>query len=164
MFFVAKPHDLFIFTGCIGHQLRRKAVFSHNQRMITPYKSWGFYAGVKRRITEFDHRSFAVHNLACSSDLGTKGFGNRLVPKTHSEDGDSAGKFFYKVDRYPGLPWSARPRRYDYRHRLHGFDFNDGNFIIAEHLDLGPEHGQVLNEVVSKGIIIIDDCYHSSSS
>jgi hypothetical protein len=43
---------------------------------------------------------------------------------------------------------------------VHRFDFSDGHFVVAANLDFGAQFTKVLDEVVSKRIVVIEDEDH----
>ena len=54
----------------------------------------------------------------------------------------------------------ARPRRDDDALRLQVLDLGRRDLIIATHLDFLPKLAQVLHEVVSEGIVVIENENH----
>jgi hypothetical protein len=46
--------------------------------------------------------------------------------------------------------------------RMQGFDFADANLVVTAHLDFRPQFSKILNEVVSKRVVIVEDEDHKS--
>ena len=63
----------------------------------------------------------------------------------------------YQFNADAGLVRSAWPRRHDDPLRPHRFDFFNSDLIVAANLDLCSQFSDVLNQVVGKRIVIVED-------
>src|SRR5688572_6558646 len=58
----------------------------------------------------------------------------------------------------------ARARRDTDPLRVQGFEFGDGGFVVPFHGHVATEHAEVLDEIVGKRIVVIDDQQHAAYS
>jgi hypothetical protein len=65
-----------------------------------------------------------------------------------------------QFDADAGFPRSAGSGRNDDTFGMHRLDLFDGHFVVAANLNLGAQFAQVLDEVVSKGIVVVEDEDH----
>ena len=100
-----------------------------------------------------------MHQLLGANDFAAEGGANRLVPEADTQYRQLAGEVLDCGHRNAGLRRRAGSRR-DHqavdasRHAL-GYAFH-GDFVVAKHLDLRPQLAQVLNDVVSKAVVVVD--------
>jgi hypothetical protein len=67
-----------------------------------------------------------------------------------------------QFDADAGFPRRAGSGRYDDTFRMHRLDLFDGHFVVAANLNPSAQFAQVLDEVVSKRIVVIEDEDHVS--
>lgn len=103
-----------------------------------------------------DRAGLAVHHLAGANHITAKGLTDGLVAQADAEDRQLAGEVQDGLDGDPGLARRARARGDDDALGLEGFDLGDGHFIVANDLDLGAQLAQVLDDVVGKGVVVVD--------
>ncbi|MNZ41975.1 hypothetical protein D3C78_595410 [compost metagenome] len=92
----------------------------------------------------------AVHHLAGTYHITTKGLADGLVAQAYAKDRQLAGKVQDGLDGHARLARRARAWRYDDALGVEGFDLGDGHFVIANDLYLGTQLAKVLNDVVSE--------------
>ena len=115
---------------------------------------------------------FAVHQMPGANDLPAEGRTNGLVSKANSEQRHFALIFITIVapgrkmadqfDADAGLLRSAWSGGDDNSLGVHRLDLLNANFVIAADLDLSTEFAQVLDKVVGKRIVIVEDEDHVS--
>jgi hypothetical protein len=92
---------------------------------------------------------FAAHHL------GTEGLPDGLVAEADPQGGDTLSDPLDQVDRDSGLVRRAGTWGDDYPIRVERGDLLRRNLIVASHEDLGPELPEVLDQVVSKGVVVV---------
>jgi hypothetical protein len=99
-----------------------------------------------------------------STDYVTaKGRADRLMSQAHAKNGDLPGEVPDQIDADAGILRSARTRgEYDSL-RLHGLDIGDLELVVAANLNLGAEFPEILNQVVGKRIVVVENEDHGIS-
>ncbi|MNT50074.1 hypothetical protein D3C72_1869750 [compost metagenome] len=72
------------------------------------------------------------------------------MAQAYAEDWQLPGEMQDGLDGHARLAWGAWARGYDDALRVEGLDLSDGQFVIANDLDLGTQLAKVLNDVVSE--------------
>ena len=65
-----------------------------------------------------------------------------------------------QFDADAGFLRSAGSGRNDDALGVHRLDLSDGHFVVAANLDFGAQFAQVLDEVVSERIVVVEDEDH----
>ena len=60
-------------------------------------------------------------------------------------------------DAIPGVDGITRPGRNKYAVIVGAGDVLDVNFVIAQHRHVGTQFTEILDEVIDKGVVIIND-------
>jgi hypothetical protein len=101
-----------------------------------------------------------MHQAACSDDIPAKVMAHGLVAQAHAEYRLPAGKGLDDVERDAGLMRRAWPGRQEDPVRVQGEGFLCRDLVIPEYPLLHAHLTEVLDEVVGKGIEVIDDEEH----
>ncbi len=99
--------------------------------------------------------SFAMHDGFSPHHSSAKSLADCLVAQTDPQDRDALSTFADEVHRDSRLVGSAGTRRYDDSRGSARDDLIGGDLVVSHDLQLGSEFAQVLDQVVSKGIVII---------
>src|SRR4051812_6216976 len=83
--------------------------------------------------------SLTVHHLPGAHYIAAKGLADGLVTQADAEDRQFAGKVLDGFDGNAGFGRRARTRGNHDALRLEGFDFGDGQFVVAHDFDLGTQ-------------------------
>lgn len=133
-----------------------------DKRMITSRRKGPFDA-VKDRltvVTDFDR--FSMDGLGGPDNLPAEMLPDRLMAETHAEDRHSSRKTVDRRKRHTGIvgrPGAGRDKYPLWTQFF--FDRIDLHFIVANHFHLGPKLAKILDEVIGKRIVIVDDEQHS---
>ena len=142
----------------------RKRIFGDDERVIAG-------AG-ERRGQRFedalavvgDGAGFAVHELMGTNDLAAEGFADGLVAETDAEDGSLSGHVADERNENARLAGSARAGREQDAIGMESFHFFNGELVVAANDDVGTQFAKVLDEVVSEGVVVVEDEDHVDSS
>jgi hypothetical protein len=108
-----------------------------------------------------EHRAgLAVHDLAGADYIAAKGLADGLMAQAHAQNRQLAGEVLDDVNRDAGFGRGARAGRNDDALGVEGFDFGNGEFIVAHDFDLGAQLTKVLHNVVGKRVVVIDHQQH----
>ena len=78
------------------------------------------------------------------------------MTETYAEDRDLYAELSDDLDDVAGVLRSARSRRKDDTVGRQRADLLDGQFIVADDLDIGIDLADVLVKVVGKAVVIVD--------
>ncbi len=154
---MAEAHDFVLRRPCCDFEARWQRCAFHDKRMITRRLEW---RGKTRKyaVSRIENRRCApMHESLGTNNPSTKRLSYGLVPEAHAEDGTLALFFLNHIERDSRLIRRARTRgKQDSvgRERVH---VARGERIVQHHVAVGTELAQVLNEIVRKRIVIIDD-------
>src|SRR5215470_2974351 len=105
----------------------------------------------------------AVHHPAGPDHFSAKGSPNRLVSQADSQHRPFTGKIPEQIDADPRLLGSAwTGRNHDVR-RPQALNFFATDLIVAPHFNLFSHFTQILDQVVSERIVVVEDENHASS-
>src|SRR5207248_9624169 len=90
-----------------------------------------------------------------AGDHPAEGLAEALVAEADAQDGHPAAQLADRRQRDAGVVRVARPRRDDQRAVAAQLGDRDG--IVAVDLSLRAELGQVLDQVVGEGVVVVDD-------
>lgn len=102
----------------------------------------------------------AVHQGLGAHHLASKGLTNGLVAETNAEDRQVGWRMRDEVQTYPGVIRRAGPGRQQNALRSHPQSLFDTEGIITIDAGLRTQLVQIMNEVVGKAVIVIDDEDH----
>src|ERR1700720_1067946 len=83
-----------------------------------------------------------------------------LMSETNTKDRYFAGEVPDQIDTDAGVLRGAGARRNHDALRLHIFDVGDRDLVVAANLDRRPEFPEVLNQVIGKRIVIVENEDH----
>jgi hypothetical protein len=105
--------------------------------------------------------SLSVHEYTGSDNVSTKCRADGLVPEANPENGYFAGKTADRFDADSRLLRGTRAGRYYDPLRPKSFNVEQGNLIIPPNYHLRAQFTQVLDKVVGKGIVVVEDENHA---
>ena len=98
-----------------------------------------------------------MHQLLGAHNLTSVNLPDGLVPQTHSEDWQLATKGRNDLAGNPRLIRRARTRRNTDPRGLEIAKFFHRHGIIPQHFHLRSQLAKILDEIVGKGIVVIDN-------
>jgi len=167
-FLMSQAHDdagsIFVRSPGADFEVAWQIVFGDDQGVITG-------CGHRRRQSAkdgfaivFDLAGFAVHQILRADHFSSKGRANRLMAEADSEERhfvlSPARKMADDVNADAGFLRSAGPRRNNDALRMHRFDRVHGHLVVAANFDLLAQFTEILDKVVSKRIVVIEDEDH----
>lgn len=159
-FLVTQPHDEPVrrSRGNFKAGGQRRAL--HNQRMIARGEKGIGKPGKNCLAIVSDRACFAMHDDGRSNHFPAKSLPDGLMAEADSQDRNPFGKFFDQLDANPRFGGSFRAGRNHDAVGRHSLDFIDRRLIVAADLDLCAQLPEVLDQVVGKRIVIVDDEDH----
>ena len=113
-----------------------------------------------RPAVMLDRAGFAMHQILSPRYFASKSGANRLMSKADSKQRNAARrparKMANHLDADASILWGTRAGGNDDPLRLHRFYLADRDFIVASHLNRGTKLTQVLDEVVSERVVIVE--------
>ena len=106
------------------------------------------------------NRPWNIGPLPSAFAAGAGGLADGLMTQAHAENRQFTAKMFDHINRHAGFVRRARAGGNDDPLRVEGFDFGNGELIVAHDFDLGTELTEVLHNVVSKRVVVIDHQQH----
>jgi len=107
-----------------------------------------------------DGAGLAVHQVFGADDLSAKSCADGLMSEADAKHGNFAGEVADDVDADAGVLRSAGAGRDDDALGMHGCDFGDRHLVIAAHLDVSAQFSEILDEVVSERVVVVEDEDH----
>ncbi len=161
-FFMADAHH-FQFRSRLGNnlQIRRHAVAPDEQRVIPGRRKRTGHAGKERIACMIDGGSFAMHEAGGPDDFAAENMPHTLVAETNPQRRDGRAEGPDNVVGQAGFPRRTGPRRDENPVRFQLANLVERNFVIPENPLRHAEFPEVLDEVVSKTIVVIDDQQHT---
>src|SRR5258708_30667389 len=101
-----------------------------------------------------------TNTLLCANSIPAKGGANGLVPQAHAENRPPAGKIPDQFNAPTGLLRRARPRRDHNVAGVHVFNLRHRDLIVPPHFNLLSQLAEVLHQVVSEGIVVVENKDH----
>ena len=158
---VPQAHDgaCAVFLGRPGadFQLWRKAFFFDDQRVVAGSRHRHGQA-FKNGLVVVNHGTgFAVHEVGGSHYVAAERLADCLMPEANTEHRHFSREATNQFDADTRLGRSARPRRNHDAVRLHLSHIGDRDLVIAAHLNLFPQFADILNQVVSERIVVVEN-------
>src|SRR5574341_566986 len=100
-------------------------------------------------------RSLPVHQSGGVCNVCAVYLTNGLMSQADSQNGGYSSSLFDKVIHDSGVLRPSRSRREDDSYRTQPFDFFDSDFIVTKDLNVSAQFVQILREIVSKRIVIV---------
>ena len=107
-----------------------------------------------------DRGELAVHNPPGPDDVPAKVLANALVPKANTHDGEFTLEGFQNIEAGTGLVGITGTGGKEDPVRLECTDILDGNLVVSPDGLGNPHLAVVLDEVIGKGVEIVDDEHH----
>jgi len=104
---------------------------------------------------------FAVKKFRRADDFAAERRANGLMAEANTEDGKFSGEALDQLDGNARLLRSARAGRNHDAFRLSADNFFDGDFVVAMHFDLATQLAEILREVISKRIVVVQKQNHN---
>jgi len=165
-FLMSQPHDDArpVFIGCPGayFQVARQILLRDDKRVIARGSHGRREPSKDGPAIVLDLAGFAMHQIPSPNHFASKGRADRLVPEANAQQWRLARKVADQLDADAGILRCTRSRRDYDALGMHCLNFFDGHFVIAANFNLRAQFTQVLDEVVSERIVVIEDEDHSS--
>ncbi len=165
-FAVGDAHDLAVAARFLGpgsdFEFRGERVGLNHQAVITRSLERIVETGEQPLAIVVDHVGLTVHEMLGADDLGAEGLAHRLMAEADAQQRQAALQALATFDRNAGFSRCARTGGDDDAIRLAVEDFIDRDLIVAVDLDVERrvDLAQPLDEVVSEGVVIIDEEDH----
>ena len=163
-FFVAQAHNharAVVFSGVrADFEFGGQMIIRHDQRVVAGGGHRGGDAVKDGAAIVLDATRLTVHQFFGSYDFPAEGFAQSLVSEANAQYRNLAGKVANQFDADAGLVRSAGARRDDDAVGTKSFDIGNAQLIVAADFDFGAQLSEILNEVVGKGVVIVEDEDH----
>src|SRR5581483_12291045 len=110
----------------------------------------------KTAISVANQRSLSVHQLRSTRNLRPENLGNALMAEADAKNRDFKSKFFNQCWTNSGVLRAARARRNANALRAHRPCLFHRDLVVAFHCDFRAELAEVLHQVVSERVVVID--------
>ena len=100
-----------------------------------------------------------MHDFGGSDHRSTKNLADALMAEAYAEQGSLADRVGDQGVRNSGVCWRARTRDDEDAIRLHRIDAGEVDLVIAAYDRCRSELTNVLDQVVDKGVVVVDDQY-----
>jgi len=161
---MAQAHDdgaISVFCRAGGDdEIGGERLFGDDQRVIAGAGERGVQPFEDAFAIMFDAAGFAVHQVAGAHDLAAEGFADGLMAKTYAKNRNFAGHVANERNQNASLGRCARAGREQDAVGLERGNLLDGEFIVAMDLDLGAQFSKILDEVVGKRIVVVENEDH----
>src|ERR1700752_3167149 len=158
---MTQSHDNVIRRSRGHFKTLRQRLLLNNQRMIASPLKTIRQPGEDRLAVVNHFRRLAMHHLRRANYTPAKRLPDRLMTKTNTQQRNLSRKVldhFQRDSRRVRRPWSRRDHnplgpqlRFDVLHR---------DAIVSMHLNLLTQLAEILYEVVSKRIVVVDNQQH----
>jgi hypothetical protein len=164
---VTQAHDCVraVFFGGPGadFEIGRKILFIHDERVVAGCRHRCRQAGKNCFAVVGNGAGFAVHEVGGANDIPSKSRADGLMPEANAENGNFAGEMANQIDADACILGRAGSGRdYDVLGRQL-FDSSDGNLVVTANFDLGSEFPKILDQVVGKRVVIVENEDHGGS-
>jgi len=154
---VLETHNFIRFGPGDFFQAGGKRFFFHQERVVARGREGignlpeNSFSGVKNL------GNFSVHDALCPDHFPAKHVTDALMTQANAQDRDFTAEGMNDLVGYPRFFGGAGSGRDDNPAGLHLFYPCGGNLVITVHHRVRPQLAQILDEVVRKGVVIIDD-------
>src|SRR6185503_3863971 len=129
--------------------------------MIPSGEKLVFHSRKNRLAVMTDLRSFAMHQFRRADHASAKCLSDRLVTQTHAQQRYLSREPFDYVESDSSVVRRPGSRRDDDAFRTQLIlDLIERDLIVPAHLDRLTKLAEILNEVVSKRVVVVDDEKH----
>ena len=154
---VCQRHNLTVIVPCSHLQTGRKIGLPCNQRVIT---AAGYRLGqaLKQRTGQIQVNlaGLSVHQHIGADNRSAKGLTDGLMSQANPQNRKSSAECANGFNGHAGILRISRTGRQNQCLRLHFRNFFHGDFIIAHYLNLRIQFSNILIQIVSEGIIVIN--------
>jgi hypothetical protein len=88
--------------------------------------------------------------------LSAKSFPDRLVSQAYAENRHPSSKVTHQINADAGFVGRARAGGDDNLCGTHVLDLSQGDLVIATNFDLRAQFPKILNQVVGKGVVVVE--------
>src|SRR5882672_610614 len=163
MLAVPHTHDLTV-LGFSGHfQAVRQTRPHYRQRVIAGRGKRRGQAAKHAGSRMADPRGLSMNHPSRTPDFSPERLADRLVPEAHSQDRHPARKIANRAQRYARLAGGTRSGGYHDTTGPHRPDVGYCDLVVADHPDFGAKLTQILHEIPSEGIVVVDHQDHGSA-
>ena len=134
----------------------------HDERVIARGRHGRGQAAEDGLVVVGDGAGLAVHQVRSAHDVAAKSRADGLMSQADAENRNFAGEVPDQIDADAGVLRRARTRRDHDALRLHGLDLGNCDLVVAANLDLRAQFPEVLNQVVGKGIVVVENENHEA--
>ena len=161
--FMPDAHDLAVpRPGGDDEPVRHRLRVDH-QRMVAGEDRRRRYPAEHAASVRGYRIGLAVHDRLCLDDTPSEGGADRLVSQAHPQDRDLAGEPANRLQAHARVLRPARAGRDDDPRRPQRRDPVHVDPVVAEHADLlGGDLRKVLEQVVGKRVVVVDQDIHQS--
>jgi len=107
-----------------------------------------------------DRAGLTVHQVRSTNHFPSESRANGLMSQANPKDRNSACEVADQIDADASVLRRAWTGRDDDSFRVHRIDVGNRDLIVAAHFDLSPEFPEILNQVVSERIVIVENEDH----
>src|SRR5579862_6241410 len=125
--------------------------------MIARCREWPGQSAENRFAIVKHFTGLAVEYGLCADDPPAKRLAHCLVPQAHTKNWDLPGKSANQVNRNSRLFRRTRPGRNHDALEFALRNFIQRNLVVAAHFQLAPQLAQILRQVVSEGIVVVEE-------
>lgn len=165
---VAQAHD---YAGPIGLggagaylEIVRQALLSHYQRVIASGRQGTGSTMKDGLVIVFNAAYLAMHDFAGPDHTPAEGGADSLMAEAHTQDRFLSREILKQFNADAGLLRRTRPGRNHDVGRIAVFNFFAGNLIVTPHLNGFAQFAEILDQVVGKRIVIVEDEDHASEN
>src|SRR5271163_101991 len=154
--FVSQTHHFVFCRARADFERRRNRRRIDQQRMIA-HRVEGTWNSCEDRFAVVNYRrGLAVHQPIRAHDLTAECLADALQAETDAENRNLTRHLAQKGQRDARFGWSARSGRNDYSVGMYRTDAGDVDGVVALDRYVGAEFAEVLHDVVSKRIVVVD--------
>src|SRR6266404_2019612 len=128
-----------------------------DEGMITRRFEWIRKVREHTAVMMLHGRSLAVHQSRRLNNLAAEHRADALMAETNAKDRRSRTESANHFVADPGILGPAGTGRDADAFRTKRLDFSDRDLVIPLHYDVAIQHAEMLDEIVGKRIVIIDD-------
>src|SRR4051794_13961882 len=101
-----------------------------------------------------------MHETMRADDFSAEGSADRLMSETDAESGNRRSQLANEFDGDTRFVRSTRTRRDNDPFRLQSACFVQGDLVVASNQHVRAELTQILDKVISEGIVVVEDEDH----
>jgi len=156
--FVAQAHNLAFGPGFGGdlERLRQRVAFDE-KRVITGGRERVGHAFKQIAAIVINRRSLAVHETLGTHHFAAENVAHALVAEANPEGGRGRAEGLDDVVGQSGFARRTGTGGDEDPGRFEGANLVQGDFVVAANLHLHAQFAEVLDEVVGKAVVIVDD-------